>query len=254
MDGEIILSLSGDLQAGVTDRLHHAGAIRDALGRYKAREILMDAFPALSQPIALLRPLRGLCKLSGTLWIIWPRPAVREVKGVPERRIGAFPAGGRDVQRPTTAKLHARRHEMKLCAPALCVAVTDPCDVILLWVQPGEGQTLKSVHSLTLLVLGRSILGREGQDAMRVGPLAVDAVDQVAGPVHIAPDHLRQRMPPAFLAGQIFRHLTPTTTPAACELNQHRRASHALPGSPPVHGRSQQAGSEGPRFQAAGGD
>ena len=45
----------------------------------------MDAFPPLSQPKALLRPLRGLCKLSGTLWIIWPRPAVREVQGIPER-------------------------------------------------------------------------------------------------------------------------------------------------------------------------
>lgn len=241
MDGEIFLALSGDLQAGVTDRLHHAGAIRDALGRYKAREILVDALTPLSQPEALLRPLRGLCKHSGTLWIIWPRPAVREVQGVPERRIGAFPAGGRDVQRPTTAKLHARRHEMKLGAPALCVAVTDPCDVILLWIQPGEGQTLESVHSLTLLVLGRRILGREGQDAMRVGPLAVDAVDQVAGPVHIAPDNLGGRMAAAFLAGQILRDLTPAPTPAARELNQHRRASRARIGSPQARGRSRSA-------------
>lgn len=253
MDGDVILALSRDLQAGLTDGLHHAGAIRDALGRHKAREILVDALTPLSQPEALLRPLRGLCKLSGAFWVVGPRPAVREVQGVPERRIGAFPTGGRDVQRPPAAKLHARRYKMKLCTSALGMAVADPCDVILLRVQPGEGKTLESVHRLALLVLGRRILGREGQNPVRVGPLAVNAVDQVAGLVHIAPDYLGRRMAPAFLTGQIFRHLTPATAAPARELNQHRRASHVLPGSPPTHGRSQQAGSAAPRSQAAVG-
>lgn len=178
---------------------------------------------------------------------------MREVQGVPEGRVGAFPAGGRDIQRPPTAKLHAGRHEVKLCAPALGMAVADPCDVILLWVQPGEGQTLESVHRLALLVLGRRILGREGQNPVRIGPLALDAVDQVAGAVHITPDHLGRRMAPAFLTGQIFRNLTPAPASPARELNQHRLASHVLPGSQPVHGRSRSGGSAGPRSQAAVG-
>ena len=149
---------------------------------------------------------------------------MREVQGVPEGRVGAFPAGWRDIQRPPAAKLHAGRHKVKLGAPALGVTVADPCDVILLPVQPGEGQTLESVHRFALLVFGRRILGREGQNPVRIGPLALDAVDQVAGPVHIAPDHLGRRMAPAFLTGQIFRHLTPATTPPARELNQIGRA------------------------------
>ena len=214
----------------------------------------MDAFPPLSQPKALLRPLRGLCKLSGTLWIIWPRPAVREVQGIPERGIGAFPARGCDVQRPPAAKLHARRHEVKLCSPALGVTVAHPCDVILLPIEAREGQSLEHVHALLLLFLGGGILGREGQDAVGVGPLALDAVDQFAGAVHVPPDHFGWGMIAAFRARQILRNLTPAPTPAARELNQHRRTSRARHGSKQARGQSRSSGSAGRCFRGAGGD
>jgi len=74
------------------------------------------------------------------------------------------------------------------------MTVAHPCDVILLPIEAREGQSLEHVHALLLLFLGGGILGREGQNAMGVGPLSVDAVDQLAGAVHVPPDHLRRGM------------------------------------------------------------
>ena len=56
--------------------------------------MLMDALTALSQPVALLRPLRRPLKLYGPLWVVWPPPVKVQVQRVPERGIGAFPMGG----------------------------------------------------------------------------------------------------------------------------------------------------------------
>ena len=86
--------------------------------------MLMDALTALSQPVALLRPLRRPLKLYGPLWVVWPRPVKVQVQRVPERGIGAF-QWGRDVEGLAAGQLHAGRHEMKLCPPALGVGMAD---------------------------------------------------------------------------------------------------------------------------------
>jgi len=62
-DGDVILALPRDLQAGFLQSQNHAAAISDRLGGYEARQILMDALAALPQPEALLRPLRRSLKL-----------------------------------------------------------------------------------------------------------------------------------------------------------------------------------------------
>ena len=213
--------------------------------------MLMDALTALSQPVALLRPLRRPLKLYGPLWVVWPRPVKVQVQRVPERGIGAFPMGGRDVEGLAAGQLHAGRHEMKLCPPALGVGMADPSDVVLLPIEASEGQTLKGVHGELLLLLGGPVLGRKGQDAMGVAPLAFDAVDQVAGAVHVTPHHLGRRMASAFLAGQILRDRPPATAPAARELNQHRRASHGQRGSLQARGQFRSGGSTAARLPAA---
>lgn len=213
----------------------------------------MDALAPLAQPEAFQRPLRGLCKLPGARRVIWPCPTVMQVQRVSERRVAMLPVGRRDVQGFSAVQLHARRHEVQFCPSALGVRMANPCDVILLMIQPGEGQTLEHVHRLALLILSRCILGCKGQNPVRVGPLAVDAVYQVAGSIHVAPHDLWRRVAAAFLADQVFRNLTPATAPPAGELNQHRRAAHALPGSPLARGRSRSSGSEGLLFPKDGG-
>ena len=211
----------------------------------------MDALTALSQPVALLRPFRRPLKLYGPLWVVWPRPVEVQVQRVPERGVGAFPMRGRDVEGLAAGQLHAGRHEMKLCPPALGGGMADPSAVISLPIEPSEGQTLKGVHGELLLLLGGPVLGRKGQDAGRVAPLALNAVDQVAGAVHVAPHHLRRRMASAFLAGQILRDRPPATAPTARELNQHPRASHGLRGSLQARGQSRSGGSAAGRLPEA---
>ncbi|WP_242690475.1 hypothetical protein, partial [Paracoccus fontiphilus] len=65
---------------------------------------------------------------------------------------------------------------------------------------------------------------------MGIAPLPLDAVDQVAGAVHVAPHHLGRRMAAPFAVGcsQVGRDLAPATAAPTGELNQHRRAAHAL--------------------------
>ena len=216
----------------------------------------MDALAALAQPKSLQRPLRGLCELLSARRVVWTRPTVMQVQRVPERRIAMLPVRRRNVQSFAAVQLHARRHEMQFRAPALGVRMANPCDVILLMIQPGEGQTLEHVHRLALLILGWCILGCKGQNPVRVGPLAVDAVDQVAGPVHVAPHHLGRCMaaPFAIHSGQVSRNLAPAAAAPACELNQHQRAAHAPPARRTVPDRSRSAAPRAPQpARAAGG-
>lgn len=116
------------------------------------------------------------------------------VQRVSEGRVGVFPLGRGNVHRLPAVQLHPRTDEVKLCASALGVTVANPCDVILLPIEAREGQPLEHAHALLLLFLGGGVLGREGQDAVGVGPLALDAVDQFAGAVHVPPDNLRRGM------------------------------------------------------------
>ena len=211
--------------------------------------MLMDALTALSQPVALLRPLRRPLKLYGPLWVVWPRPVKVQVQRVPERGIGAFPMGGRDVEGLAAGQLHAGRHEMKLCPPALGVGMADPSDVVLLPIEASEGQTLEGVHGLLLLGFAGAILQGERQNAVSIAPLAFDAVDQVTCPVHVAPHYLGRRMaaPLAVRSGQIGGNLAPAPAAPARELNQHRRAAHAPPARRKAHGQSRSAASRAPQ-------
>ena len=216
----------------------------------------MDAFPALPEPEALIGPLRGSVKLGGPVWIVGPRPALRPVQRVPERRVGPFPARGRHVQCLARGQLHPGRHEVQFYPPALGVLMAHPRDVVLLRVHTRKGQTLEGVHGILLLVMGRRILQGKGQNAVRVAPFAVDAVDQVAGPVHVAPHHLGRCMaaPFAIHSGQVSRNLAPAAAAPACELNQHQRAAHAPPARRTVPDRSQSAAPRAPQpARAAGG-
>lgn len=256
MDGQVVLALPGHLQSGLLQGQNHALAVHDPLSLYKRRQIGMNTFPALPEPEAFIGPLRRSVKLCGPVWIVGPGPPLRPVQRVSERRVGSFPARGRHVQRLAGGQLHPRRHEMQFHPPALGVLMAHPRDVVLLRVHARKGQTLESVHGLLLLDLGGRILQGEGQNTVGVAPLAVDAVDQLAGLVHVAPHHLGRCMaaPLAVRGGQIGRNLSSAAAAPARELNQHRRAAHALPARRTVLGRSRSAAPATPQpAQAAGG-
>ncbi|MFH4051446.1 hypothetical protein WAI70_18575, partial [Acinetobacter baumannii] len=75
---------------------------------------------------------------------------------------------------------------------AVFVAVADPEHVILLAVQPGEGQLLECVHDLGLLRLAGRVLSRKADHARAVGPLVEAGVDQRLGAAVVAAQHLGQ--------------------------------------------------------------
>ncbi|MEJ6404020.1 hypothetical protein V8J85_14095 [Yoonia sp. 2307UL14-13] len=66
------------------------------------------------------------------------------------------------------------------------VAMADPEHLILLRVQPREGQPLEPIHDLSLLVLVRIIAVRKADHACAVGPLVAAGVDQGFGALGIA--------------------------------------------------------------------
>lgn len=169
-------------------------------------------------PEAFAQPLRRPVKLYDPVRIVGTRLALGPVQCVPERRIGPLPAWRRDVERLAVGQLHPRRDEVKLDPSALGVLMAHPDDVVLLRVHARKGQTL-------------------------------DAVDQVAGPAHVAPYHLGRRMtaPLAAMGDPIGRNLAPAAAASMGELNQHRRAARVLPAGRKAPGRSRSAASRAPQ-------
>ena len=90
---------------------------------------------------------------------------------------------------------------------------------------------------------------------MGVAPLPLDAVDQVAGPVHVAPHHLGRRMAAslAVVGGQVGRDLASAAAAPTGELNQHRRAAHELSAERKAPGRSRSAASRATQPAPDGG-
>ncbi len=114
-------------------------------------------------------------------------PAVLFVQHVAQDIEGLGVAGRRDVQAAPGGKLHARRREVQLHPPLVCMP--HPQDIALAGLQAGEGQVLEGVHDLDLLALGRSILWRERQDARPIAPLIRRSVDQRLGTGRAAAQH-----------------------------------------------------------------
>ncbi len=106
------------------------------------------------------------------------------VHHVAQAVIGVLVARRGDVEAPAGGQFQARRAEMKL-DPAF-VAMADPEHLILLGVQPREGQPLEPIHDLGLLILGRVVAVRKADHSRAVGPLMAAGVDQGLGALEVA--------------------------------------------------------------------
>ena len=125
------------------------------------------------------------------------------------------------------------------------VAMADPEQLILLGVQPREGQPLETVHNLGLLILGRVVTVREADHACAVSPLVVAGIDQGLGSLGIAAQDLGEwvagdglglavsiadQVAVAVIGQHALGHEVPDRPRARAfaigeELDQHRRAS-----------------------------
>ena len=111
-------------------------------------------------------------------------PAVGLVHQVAKGIEGGLIAGRGDVQAAARGQVEARGAEVQL--DAALVAVADPEDVELLWVEAREGELFEAVHDLGLLRLGRGVVGGKADDPGAVGPGMGAGVDQRLGPVGVA--------------------------------------------------------------------
>ncbi|PYF06984.1 hypothetical protein C8J30_12129 [Rhodobacter viridis] len=137
--------------------------------------------------------LAGLCPLLGlkdglhllrAVGVHGVGPAVGLVHQVAEGVEGGLVAGRGDVQAAARRQVEARGAEVQL--DAALVAMADPEDVELLWVEACEGELFEAVHDLGLLRLGRAVAGGEADNPGAVGPGMGAGIDQRLGPVGIA--------------------------------------------------------------------
>ncbi len=136
------------------------------------------------------RGLDGVAHLLRALQLHRIGPAVALVHQVAQAVIGVLVARWRDVQAASGGQFQTRGAEVQL--DAALVAVADPEHVILLTVQPSEGQLLEGIHHLGLLCLAGRVLRGKADHARAVGPLVTAGVDQRLGAAWIATQHFGQ--------------------------------------------------------------
>ncbi|KAA8605070.1 hypothetical protein AL036_20925 [Salipiger aestuarii] len=240
--GQISFANAGQVETCVGKCIDHAGAVGDQTDANLVLQPLMQLVTALGAG----RGLDGVADLLGALQFHWVGPAVALVHHITQAVEGVLITGRRDIQAAARGQLQARRAEVKL--DPVFVGMSDPEHVILLRVQPREGQTLEVVHDLGLLFLGRGVGGRKADHARAVSPLVAASVDQGLSAVGIAAQNLRQRLPhdrhrqAVCIADQVAvvvvgQHLIrdevtdgtgPRAFAVAKELDQHRRAASII--------------------------
>ncbi|OAN80791.1 hypothetical protein A8B78_10450 [Jannaschia sp. EhC01] len=185
--GDVGLAGARQVKARVGERVDHGRAVCDQA------EVDLILYPAvqLVSPLSAAGGLDGVPDVLKALHIHRVGPTVALVHHVPKAVISVLIAGRRDVQALTCRQLQARGTEVKL--DPTFVAMADPEHLILLRVQPREGQPLKLVHDLGLLVLGRGVAVGKADHARPIRPLMAAGVDQGFGAVRVAAQDLGQR-------------------------------------------------------------
>ena len=179
---------AGQVEASIGERVDHAGAVR-----YQAdADLVLQPSVQLVSALCAGWGLNGVADLLGALQLHWVGPAVALVHHIAQAVEGLLIAGRRNVQTSARGQLQARCAEVKL--NAVFVGMPDPEHLILLRVQPREGQPLEVVHDLGLLFFGWGIFCGKADHARAIGPLVAAGVDQGLGAVGVAAQHLGQRL------------------------------------------------------------
>ncbi len=160
-----------DVEARIGQGVEHARAVGD-----QADANLIQN-PRV-QLVATLRAGRGLYRVAdllGAFQLHRIGPAVALVHDIAQTVERVLVAGRRDVQAAPRGQFQARCAEVELDAGF--VGMSDPEHLILLRVQPLEGQLFEPVHNLGLLFLGWGIGGGKADHACAIGPLVAAGVN-----------------------------------------------------------------------------
>ncbi|MEP3304694.1 MAG: hypothetical protein ABJO05_22235, partial [Roseibium sp.] len=189
LGGQVGFARAGNVETRIGQSVEYTGSVGDQA----------DADLVLQPRMQLITPLRAAWGLDGVADLLDAfqlhriGPAVALVHDIAQAIKGFLIAGRRNVQAASRGQLQARGAEVKL--NAVFVDMSDPEHVILLRVQPREGQTFELVHDLGLLFLGRGVLGGKADHTRPVGPLVAAGIDHGLGAVGIAAQDLGQWFP-----------------------------------------------------------
>jgi hypothetical protein len=188
LDGKVLLARTRDGEADVGHQRDHAGAVGDGADGNLVEDPCVDLLAGLSA----LWGFKNRLNLLRAVGVHWVGPAVGLVHQIAKGIEGGLIAGRGDVQAAARGKVEARGAEVQL--HAALVAMADPEDVELFWVEACEGELFEAVHDLGLLRLGRGIVGGEADDTGAVGPGMGAGVDQRLRPVGVAAQDLGARV------------------------------------------------------------
>lgn len=102
------------------------------------------------------------------------------------------------VEGAVSVKLHARNEEVQLHVAH--VLVSHPENIRLIPLKPRKGGFLEICHHSRLICFRGIVVRMEGHDTAGIAPLPGVAVDQDAGQVRVARQHLWRHIPPNGLA------------------------------------------------------
>ncbi len=179
-DGEVVLALARDLEAGVFEGDDHAGPVVDEACGDPLAEVAVDGV-AVGDGVRKPAGPGG----AGAVRIIRPRPVVVVVQRPLERAVGLLPAGRGDVVALAGLEFDAGGQDMHVRA-AVVVAVEHGRPGVTVWFEAGPGDALEVIERLLDLVVGRAVLGRPGEDGTPVAVLEVEGVGDLGDLARIA--------------------------------------------------------------------
>lgn len=188
LDGEVVLARARDGEADIVHQRDHAGAVGDSADGNLVEDPALDLLAGLGA----LRGLKDGLNLLRAVGVHRVGPAVCLVHQIAKGVEGGLIARRCDVQASARGQVEARGAEVEL--DAAFVAVADPEDVELLWVEACKGELFEAVHDLGLLRLSRGVVGGKADDTRAVGPDMGAGVDQRLGPVGISMQDIGARV------------------------------------------------------------
>ena len=181
-DGEVVLALARDLEAGVLEGGDDAGPVLDEAGGDPVAEVAVDGVAVGGVGRKPARPGGP-----GAVRIIRPRPAVFVVQRAFERAVGLLPAGRGDVVTLAGLEFYAGGQDVHV-RRAVLVAVEHGRPGGAVRFEAGPGDALEVIERLGDLFVGRSVR-LPVEDGAAVAVLEVEGVGDLGDLVRIAAQH-----------------------------------------------------------------
>jgi hypothetical protein len=194
-DGQVVFTQARCFEPGFMERRDHVGSVGDHAGLDALADVFVDKFARVFLGVfcctaPTLEP--GLIKVCVRRFVrpcsfrvVRPRPSFAPIEIIAKDVIIFLPAWGARVVRLARGKLHTRDHEVQLMM--LGMRMAHPQDVVLVWLQSGEGHGFKAVHEFGFHLRRYVLARRPGEHASGELPHALLRIDEFFRGIGIPP-------------------------------------------------------------------